>query len=104
MTTTPLIFVTNDDGIVSPGLRAAVEAVHDLGALVVVAPRTQQTAASRSFPPRRGTVDEQTIRLSNGEAVRAWAVDGTPAQAVRWGDSRSRTASARSPRFWHQLR
>ncbi len=83
--TTPLIFVTNDDGIASPGLRAAIEAVHDLGSLVVVAPRTQQTAASRSFPPRKGTVHEQAIRLKDGQTVQAWAVEGTPAQAVRWG-------------------
>ncbi|MFZ1402381.1 MAG: 5'/3'-nucleotidase SurE, partial [Anaerolineae bacterium] len=35
--TRPLILLTNDDGIHSPGLMAAIEAVHDLADLVVVA-------------------------------------------------------------------
>jgi 5'/3'-nucleotidase len=47
-----LILVTNDDGLLSPGLRAAAEAVADLGELLLVAPATQQTAMSR---PSSGT-------------------------------------------------
>lgn len=43
------ILVTNDDGILSPGLKAAVEAVLTLGDVVVVAPSTQQSAMGRSF-------------------------------------------------------
>lgn len=85
MTTPPLILLTNDDGIASPGLRAAVEAVFDLGEVLVVAPLRQQTAASRSFPPRRGEIREHPVRLSDGREVAGWAVDGSPAQAVRWG-------------------
>ena len=34
----PLILVTNDDGIESPGLRAVVEAVMELGEIFVIAP------------------------------------------------------------------
>jgi 5'-nucleotidase len=45
----PLILVTNDDGLLSPGLRAAAEAVADLGELLLVAPATQQTAMSRTY-------------------------------------------------------
>ena len=44
-----LILVTNDDGIDSPGLIAAVEAVVGLGRVVVVAPTTQQTSRGRSM-------------------------------------------------------
>jgi 5'/3'-nucleotidase SurE len=47
----PLILVTNDDGIRSPGLRAAAEAVAGLGELLVLAPATQQT--SMTGRPRR---------------------------------------------------
>ena len=50
---TPLILVTNDDGIESPGLSAVVEAVKSLGAVVVAAPTTQQTARGRSFVGNR---------------------------------------------------
>ena len=49
MPDSPLILVTNDDGLLSPGLRAAAEAVADLGDLLLAAPATQQTAMSRAF-------------------------------------------------------
>jgi 5'-nucleotidase len=45
----PLILVTNDDGLLSPGLHAAAEAVADLGDLLLAAPATQQTGMSRAF-------------------------------------------------------
>ena len=47
----PLILLTNDDGIASPGLLAAAEAVCDLGELLIVAPATQQTGMGRGTPP-----------------------------------------------------
>ncbi len=34
----PIILVTNDDGITAPGIRNLVEAVKDLGQVIVVAP------------------------------------------------------------------
>ena len=36
--TKPLILVTNDDGVTSPGIRALVEVAKKLGEVVVVAP------------------------------------------------------------------
>ena len=45
----PLILLTNDDGIASPGLLALIHAVQPLGELLVVAPRHQQSATSRSY-------------------------------------------------------
>ncbi|PID58029.1 stationary-phase survival protein SurE [candidate division KSB3 bacterium] len=47
--TKPVIVLTNDDGIHSPGLHAAVEAMLPFGRLIVVAPTRQQTAMGRSF-------------------------------------------------------
>lgn len=46
----PLILITNDDGIYSPGIRAVSEAVSDLGEILVAAPITQQTSMGRAFP------------------------------------------------------
>ncbi len=43
------ILITNDDGIESPGLRAAVEAAMDLGTVTVAAPSFQQTGAGRGL-------------------------------------------------------
>ena len=34
----PVILITNDDGVSAPGIRSLVEAVKDLGKIIVVAP------------------------------------------------------------------
>jgi 5'-nucleotidase len=79
----PLILVTNDDGISSPGLRAAAEGVAGLGDLLLVAPATQQTSMSRAFAHDGDTgVIEQVEMVVGGRAVTAYAVSGTPALAV----------------------
>ena len=78
----PLILVTNDDGIHSPGLLAAAEAVHDLGEILVVAPKHQQTGAGRSaFAFNNVPVQEEHL-TAGGQRVSAFSVEGTPAQAV----------------------
>jgi 5'-nucleotidase len=79
----PLILVTNDDGMGSPGLHAAAEAVAGLGDLLLVAPATQQTAMSRAFVtnPSAGVVERVTLEVA-GRAVPAYAVSGSPAMAV----------------------
>lgn len=83
MPETPLILVTNDDGILSPGLQAAAEAVADLGELLIAAPATQQTAMSRAFArdDRSGFIERVELDVA-GRAVPAYAVSGSPAMAV----------------------
>jgi 5'-nucleotidase len=80
----PLILITNDDGIESPGLLAAVGAVYDLGEVLVVAPRHQQTGAGRSFPSSDGAIRREHIEVK-GLTIPAFSVDGSPAQAVQYG-------------------
>ena len=79
----PLILVTNDDGMGSPGLHAAAEAVAGLGDLLLVAPATQQTAMSRAFVTNAGAgvVERVTLEVA-GCAVPAYAVSGSPVMAV----------------------
>lgn len=78
----PCILVTNDDGIHSPGLRAAVEALAPLGDLVVVAPVAQYSGAGRSFAQgSRGRLQPVEIACADG-AVQAYGVDGSPTQAA----------------------
>jgi len=38
----PVILITNDDSISAPGIKALVEAVKDLGKVIVVAPTTKR--------------------------------------------------------------
>lgn len=77
-----LILVTNDDGIASPGLWAAVDALLPLGKVVVAAPREQQTSTGRSMPTTSdGRITPYAHEIA-GQAVDAYAVGGTPAQSV----------------------
>ncbi|MCJ7825611.1 MAG: 5'/3'-nucleotidase SurE [Anaerolineales bacterium] len=83
----PLILVTNDDGIESPGLAAAVAALAPLGELLIIAPLHQQTSRGRSKPVRGGT-DGRILRRTvtyQGQNWEGFAVDATPAMAVDHG-------------------
>lgn len=79
----PLILVTNDDGILSPGLLAAAEAVAPFGELLIAAPRYQQTAMGRAFPKDDsiGIIEEFEL-IVNHKTVTGYGVHGSPAQAV----------------------
>jgi 5'-nucleotidase len=76
----PVILVTNDDGIMAPGIRNLVEAVKDLGKVVVVAPDKPQSgmghAITIGLPLRLHPV---TIF----EGVEAWQCSGTPVDCVK---------------------
>ncbi len=82
------ILVTNDDGINSPGLWAAVEAVRPYGEIFVAAPDREQSGVGPSLtlhvPIRATEVDPQveaspSARSPGGaNSVRAFAVEGTP--------------------------
>src|SRR4029450_8163630 len=65
------ILVSNDDGYMSDGLRALVVAVEPLGEVWVVAPETEQSAASHAISIHR------PLRIRQVRP-RWFAVDGTP--------------------------
>ncbi len=77
----PLILISNDDGIASPGLAALVEAMHPLGQVMVVAPRSPYSSAGRSFRGSR-EIEPRPWPLAG---VTAYAVDAAPALVVRVG-------------------
>ena len=79
----PLILITNDDGLLSPGLHAAAEAVADLGDLLLAAPVTQQTAMSRAFvrDADAGVVEQVAMHVA-GRTVPGFAISGSPVMAV----------------------
>lgn len=79
------ILLTNDDGIQSPGLWAAAEALDELGFVTVVAPREQSSGTGRSMPNiYDGQVNQQTLIVNNKEWT-VHALGGTPAMAVLYG-------------------
>ncbi len=78
----PLILVTCDDGVRSPGLRAAVRAVLPLGDVMVAAPQEQQTGAGRSlFSHDEGAIARVECEV-DGYQVTAYTIHASPAQVV----------------------
>ena len=84
--TEPQILLTNDDGIQSPGLWAAAEALDELGFVTVVAPRNQASGTGRSMPfdTYDGQVHQEKLEI-NSKDWTVHAVGGTPAMAVMFG-------------------
>ncbi len=76
------ILLTNDDGIQSPGLWAAAEALSDLGYVTVAAPRQQCSGMGRSLPSTSdGIIRPETLTV-RGQEWTVYSVGGSPAQAV----------------------
>jgi 5'-nucleotidase len=81
----PLILITNDDGIDSPGLWATVSATLAVGEVLVVAPDRQWSGGGRSMPPHVSGKVRPADRIIDGKTVTAYAVDASPALAVNHG-------------------
>lgn len=81
----PQILLTNDDGILSPGLWAAAEALSTLGYVTVAAPREQHSGAGRSVPAWSDGEIKPTLLKIGEQEWECYAVGGSPAQAVQVG-------------------
>lgn len=79
----PQILLTNDDGIRSPGLWAAAEALSRLGFVTVAAPHEQSSGVGRSLPITSSGIIREEIVTINCQDWKVYAVGGTPAQAVQ---------------------
>ena len=76
----PIILITNDDGITSPGLAALVDAVKDLGKVVVIAPDKAQSGMGHAI-----TIGSP-LRMSpanNFGDIEAYSCNGTPVDCVK---------------------
>lgn len=85
MKTAGRVFLTNDDGVDSPGLLAAAEALEPLAPMKIVAPLTQQTAMGRAKTGNPAATLLPRVLCVGGEEVRAYACDASPAAAVGHG-------------------
>ena len=75
----PLILVTNDDGILAPGLKALVEVARLFGEVVVVAPDSPQSGQGHAITlelPLR-------LRKVNFDDINAYECSGTPVDCVK---------------------
>lgn len=76
----PVILVTNDDGVMAPGIYNLVQAVQGLGKIVVVAPDKPQSGMGHAITigsPLR----LQQVKIAEG--VEAWSCNGTPVDCVK---------------------
>ena len=74
------ILITNDDGIGYPGIKALVKAVKGLDELIIVAPRSETSAAGKALT---FSVEVDEVRFNvDGKKIKAYTVSGTPADAV----------------------
>ncbi len=76
----PLILVTNDDGIVAPGIKALVEVARQFGEVIVVAPDKPQSGKGH------GITISDPIRLRRVdvfEDVESYECSGTPVDCVK---------------------
>src|SRR5690606_9447138 len=76
----PVILVTNDDGITAPGIRNLVEAVRDLGTVVVVAPDKPQSGMGHAITivsPLR------LHKVNTFEGIEAYQCTGTHVDGVK---------------------
>lgn len=76
----PVILITNDDDVTSPGIKNLVEAVKDLGKVVVVAPDRPQSGMGHAI-----TIGSP-LRMNKVNLfgdIEAWATSGTPVDCVK---------------------
>lgn len=74
------ILLTNDDGILAPGIEALYRATESLGEVAVVAPETVQTGVGHGISVRTPMA---TRRVCVKGLFEGWAVDGRPADCVK---------------------
>ncbi len=76
----PVILITNDDGVTAPGILNLVEAVKDLGKIVVVAPDKPQSGMGHAI-----TIGQplRLHKIHTIENVETWSCTGTPVDCVK---------------------
>ena len=76
----PIILITNDDDITSKGIRSLVEAVKDLGTVVVVAPDRPQSGMGHAI-----TIGSplRMNKMNIFADIEAWQTSGTPVDCVK---------------------
>lgn len=77
------ILITNDDGIMSEGIKILVELAKKYGEVFVVAPFTNQSATSHRINISGGFKAEEYFGF---EGVKAYKVDSTPADCIRYAE------------------
>ncbi|MES2882919.1 MAG: 5'/3'-nucleotidase SurE [Bacteroidota bacterium] len=76
----PVILITNDDGITAPGIKNLVEAVRDLGKVVVVAPDKPQSGMGHAITIG---VPLRLNKVNMFDGIESYQCTGTPVDCVK---------------------
>jgi 5'-nucleotidase len=82
MSEKPLIFVTNDDGITSGGIRTLIDIMRHLGNVVVVAPDKPQSGTAHAITIN---VPLRLKAITIEPGYQEYSCNGTPADCVKLG-------------------
>jgi 5'-nucleotidase len=77
----PLILITNDDGIVAPGIRALIAVMKEIGDVIVVAPDSPQSAMGHAITINN-TLKLERVHIDN-EIEQEYSCSGTPVDCVK---------------------
>jgi 5'-nucleotidase len=76
-----IILITNDDGVTAPGISSLVDAVKDLGKVVVIAPDKAQSGMGHAITI--GLPLRMTRVNYFGDSIEAYSCSGTPVDCVK---------------------
>lgn len=79
---TPTILIVNDDGITAPGIQNLIEAVLDLGDVIVVAPDSPQSGMGHAVTIGN-TLRLERVTIFEDLGVEAYHCSGTPVDCVK---------------------
>ena len=76
----PLILISNDDGITMEGIHRLVDAVSELGTVIVAAPDGPRSGGSSAISCNTMLMPK---RIDDYNGAQMWSVNGTPADCVK---------------------
>jgi len=82
MSTSPILLLTNDDGIHAPGLKHLWECVEGFSRPTIVAPHTEKSGSGLSIT---WTKPLKFHSVAWNSETTAWSLNGTPADCVKMG-------------------
>jgi len=77
----PLILVTNDDGILAPGIRALISVMETIGDVIVVAPDKPQSAMGHAITVNNTLFIDKISKDS--DTIAEYSCSGTPVDCVK---------------------
>ena len=77
------ILITNDDGVMSPGIEALVKHLYKKHEVIVAAPASQQSAKAHAITVGQRIYIDEYKPLIEKYGIKAFGISGTPADSVK---------------------